>query len=432
MGFTRYVLALSLGSVALFGQIGTSTITGRVTDSTGAVVPNVNVAVVQTTTNFTFNATTNNEGLYRVLSLNPGNYRVSFESQGFKKVVRDAVELRTGETLPVDAVLQVGNVSESIEVTGVTGVLETETSATGTVMSGNVLYEMPLYQRYINSTLNLVPGMSSGGFAYGGDLGAYHLAGLRNGAIGIFEDGVNGNDQQSGTGTVKPIQNAVAEVKVITTVPSAEYGHSAGGVISVVKKSGTNELHGMGSFYGRTRRMQHRRYFDAARLSSPTPTRPNGVPNFFMMPDGNIGGPVYIPKLYDGRNKTFFFFAYQRLHEKKVAQFTETTPTPEMLGGNFNFPGVTANPIFDPATTRQNPDGTWARDPFVGNVVPLNRFDPVATKLLSYRPFVLPNRPGSFNTTGPTSNYLADEFARVFFDDFNLRMDHQVSTALKF
>src|SRR6476660_10239478 len=98
-------------------------------------------------------------------------------------------------------------------------------------MSGNVLYEMPLYQRYINATLNLVPGMSSGGFAYGGDLGSYHLAGQRNGAIGIFEDGVNGNDQQGGTGTIKPLQNAVEEVKVLTTTLPAEYGHSAGGVI---------------------------------------------------------------------------------------------------------------------------------------------------------------------------------------------------------
>jgi hypothetical protein len=154
--------------------------------------------------------------------------------------------------------LEIGSLTESIEVTGETPLLETETSATGTVVSGTVLYDMPLYQRYINSTLNLVPGMTSGGYAYGGSLGSYHVAGQRSGSIGIFEDGVNGNDQQSGTETIKPLQNSVAEVKVLTTVPPAEYDHSAGGVISVVKKSGTNELHGMGSFYGRTARMQHR------------------------------------------------------------------------------------------------------------------------------------------------------------------------------
>ncbi len=242
------LFAFSTGLAALgWAQIGTSTITGRVTDPTGAVVPGATVTVVHTGTNFTFNAPTNEDGLYRVLSLNPGMYRITTESQGFKKSVRDEVELRTGDTLAADFILQVGNVTESVEVTGVASLLETETSATGTLMSGTVLYDMPLYQRYINSTMNLVPGMTSGGYAYGGDLGSYHLAGQRSGAIGNFEDGVNGNDQQSGTGTVKPLQNSVAEVKVLTTVPPAEYGHSAGGVISVVKKSGSNDIHGMAS-----------------------------------------------------------------------------------------------------------------------------------------------------------------------------------------
>jgi hypothetical protein len=176
-------------------QIGTSTITGRITDVTGAVVPGVSVTVVQTSTNFKFTALTNSQGIYRVPSLQPGAYVVTFEAAGFKKSIRDDVELRTGDTLAVDMALQVGNVTESIEVTGVTQLLETETSATGSVMSGTVLYDMPLYQRYINSTLNLVPGMTTGGYAYGGSLGSYHLAGQRSGAIGIFEDGVNGNDQ---------------------------------------------------------------------------------------------------------------------------------------------------------------------------------------------------------------------------------------------
>ncbi len=237
----RLLTALALGSAALYAQIGTSTLTGRVTDTTGAVVPRVQLTVVQTGTNFTQKATTNDEGLYRVLSLQPGAYRITFESQGFKKAVRDGVELRTGDTLAVDMAMQVGNVTESIEVTGAAQSLETETSATGTVVSGAVLYDLPLYQRFINSTMNITPGMTTGGYAYGGSLGAYHLAGQRAGAIGIFEDGVNGNDQNGGTETTKPIQNSIAEVKVLTTVPPAEYGHSAGGVISAVKKSGNNE-----------------------------------------------------------------------------------------------------------------------------------------------------------------------------------------------
>ena len=409
------------GSIA-FGQIGTSTMTGRVTDASGAAVPTAAITLVQTGTNFTFNAKTNEEGLYRVLSLSPGKYRITAEAQGFKKTIRDDIELRTGDTLAIDFSLQVGNVAESVEVSGAASLLETETSATGTVVTGSVLYDMPLYQRYINSTLNLVPGMTTGGYAYGGGLGNYHLAGQRAGAIGVFEDGVNTNDQLGGTDAIKSIQNSVAEVKVLTTVPPAEYGHS--GLISVVRKSGTNDFHGMASWYGRTRMMQHRLFFDKAKTSQPSPGRPNGVPVFFMLPDGNVGGPIV-------KNKTFFFIGYQRLHEKKVAQVDATTPTALMKGGLFNFPGVTANQIFDPATTRRGGDGAWSRDPFPGNMVPLNRFDPVARNLLAINPWVSPNREGTYNSLGPSGNLLADEFANVFFDDWSLRLDHQFNPNFK-
>jgi len=418
----RLIALLGVTATALVAQIGTSTITGRVTDASGATVPNVTVRVVQKSTNFTSSTTTNTEGIYRVLSLQPGEYRVSFEAAGFKRAVNDDVILQTGATLAVDIAMQVGQLTESVEVQGAAQALETETSATGAVVTGEVLYDLPLYQRFVNSTLNVVPGMTTNGYAYGGSLGNYHLAGSRAGAIGIFEDGVNGNDQQSGTETTKPILNSVAEVKVITTLPPAEYGHSAGGVISAVKKTGTNELHAMASFYGRTRRMQHRLFMDKFRTSDPSPGRPNGVPVFFMMPDANISGPIIIPKVYDGRNKTFFFFGFQRLHEKKVAQVDASVPSPGMRQGQFNFPN--ANVIFDPATTR-NVGGVWMRDAFPGNVIPTNRIDPVARKVLEYDPWQLPNRAGSFNSTGATGNYLADEFANVFLNDYNYRFDHQ-------
>jgi hypothetical protein len=409
-------------SAAAFAQIGVSTITGLVTDSTGAVVPNATVTVTQKSTNFTFTSQTNSEGVYRVPSLQPGEYRVVVEAAGFRRTNFDEVIVRTGDTVRVDATMQVGQVSESVEVSGSSVLLETSTSTTGAVVSGDTLYNMPLYQRYINSTLNIVPGMQTQGYAYGGSLGAYHLAGQRAGAIGIFEDGVNGNDQGAGTETIKPLQNAVAEVQVITTLPPAEFGHSAGGVISVAKKSGTNELHGMASWYGRTRIMQHRLFFDRDRTTTPTPINPNGTMSFFMQPDANIAGPIV-------KNKTFFFFGYQRLHEKKTAQVDATTPSLEMRQGNFNFPGVVANPIFDPATTRRLADGAWARDPFPGNVVPGARIDPVAQKMLQFDPWVAPNRPGTFNALGPNGNYLANELALVFFDDYSLRLDHMFNAS---
>ena len=410
-----------------WAQIGTSTITGRVTDSTGAVVPNVKISVVQLSTNFTSTGVSNGDGIYRILSLQPGQYRVTLEGSGFKKA-NETVELRTGDTLAVDVALQIGSLTETVEVSSTSALLETETSATGSVVTGQVLYDLPLYQRFVNSTLNLVPGMTTGGYAYGGSLGNYHLAGQRAGAIGIFEDGVNGNDQGAGTETTKPILNSVAEVKVITTLPPAEYGHSAGGVISAVKKSGTNELHALGSFYGRTRIMQHRLFFDRQKTSQPTSNRPNGAAVFFMMPDANLSGPVLLPKIYDGRNKTFFFFGFQRLHEKKVAQVDTAVPSLGMRQGDFSFAG--ANVIYDPATTR-NVGGQWLRDPFPLNRIPTTRIDPVALKVLGFDPWQLPNKPDLFNSTGATGNYAADEVSATFLNDINLRLDHQFTQNFK-
>ena len=424
------VLAAVFCTASVWAQVGSSTISGRVTDSTGAVAANVNVQVVQTATNFNFNAVTNAEGLYRIPSLSPGQYKLTYELSGFKRVIRENVDLRTGDNLAVDVTLQVGSTTESVEVKSTTALLETETSAVGSVVEGDTLHKLPLYQRYINSTLNLTPGMTMGGYGYGGDFGAFHIAGQRNTTIGLFEDGVNANEQLSGNVGIKPIQNTVDEVKVLTTTLPAEYGHSAGGVVAVVKKSGTNELHGLAGDYGRTRRMQHRLFFDRLKTSDPQPGNPNGVPTWFMFPEANVSGPIAIPKLYNGRNKTFFFFGYQKLIEKKAAQVLVNTPTDAMKTGDVSYGGL-GQPIYDPATTRQNADGTWSRDPFPTKSVPLNRFDPVARKIIGINPWVSPNAPGGNSPTGPVTNLITNESSRTFFEDFSGRVDHQFSPNFK-
>jgi hypothetical protein len=426
----RFASIFLLSVSATLAQIGTSTITGRVTDSTGAVIPGVAVTVVQVRTNFTFAAVTNNEGLYRVQSLQPGQYRLTFESQGFRRMVRENVDLRTGDTLAVDAALEVGNVAESIEVKAATQLLETETSATGAVVAGKTVYELPFFQRYVNWSVTLVPGVMTNGNPHPNSPAGWAVAGQRGATTALFEDGVHGN-AQVGNAVIKPVLNTVAEVKVLTTTLPAEYGHSAGGVISVVKKTGTNELHGMLSQFGRSRRMQHRRFFDRDRTSTPSPGRPNGVPTYFLLPDANISGPVLIPKLYDGRNKTFFVFGWQRLQEKKIQQIiSSAVPTDAMKQGDFSFNNL-GNPLYDPLSTARNPDGTWTRALFPNRLVPLNRFDPVARKILEINPWAAPNQPGTFNANGPVGNHIADEAALVIFDDFSYRIDHQFSTAFK-
>ncbi len=251
------LLALSFGLVfEAFPQADTATISGTVVDASGAPVPNVQISIVQTETNFHFTSVTNSDGIYRVQSLQPGPYRLTFEAQGFKRLVRQDVTLRVGDVLPVDATMQVGAVSESVEVTAQSTLLETETSATGTVTEGNQLYKLNMYQRYITNTLSIVPGTTNSTTGGTNGLGAFNVNGQRTSGTVMFEDGVFANDPLASNNLViKPIMNSVDEVKVLTGTLPAEYGHSTSGVITTVKKSGTNQFHGDVSDYGRTRIM---------------------------------------------------------------------------------------------------------------------------------------------------------------------------------
>src|SRR5579863_3917871 len=298
----------------LAAQVNTGAISGTATDSSGAAIPNVKVVVLQTETNFESRAVTNAEGLYRVQSLQPGTYRVTFEAAGFKRLIQSGLELRVGDVLPVNATLEVGQMTESIQVSAQGTLLETETSTTGSLTEGDTLYKMPLYQRYVLNSLNLNPGMTQNGYSYGGSLGGFNVAGQRSTGTAVFEDGVLGNDPQSSTGNdIKPVENSVEEVKVLTGTLPAEYGHSTGGIVTVVKEGGTNSLHGMAADLGRTRIMTHRQFFNQYRTSDPQPGAPSGVPAWFMQPDAAVSGPVVLPHIYNGRNKTFFFFGYQKL-----------------------------------------------------------------------------------------------------------------------
>src|SRR5689334_16223872 len=305
----RIALLLGMACGLSFAQLNTGTITGSVTDPSGAAVANVKVSAVQVDTNFESHATTNAEGLYRIQSLQPGAYRLSFEAAGFKRFVQSGVDLNVGVVLPVNVKLDVGQLTESVQVSAQGTLLETETSATGSLTEGETLYKMPLYQRYVLNSLNLNPGMTMNGYAYGGSLGGFNVAGQRSTGTAVFEDGAFSNDPQSSSGSdIKPVENSVDEVRVFTGTLPAEYGHTTGGVVTVVKKGGTNSLHGMAADLGRTRMMTHRQFFNLFKTSDPQPGAPNGVPAWFMQPDASVSGPVVLPNLYNGRNKTFFFF----------------------------------------------------------------------------------------------------------------------------
>jgi hypothetical protein len=414
----------------VFAQISTGTITGTVTDPQGAPVAEVKVLVVETNTNFQARSQTNAEGIYRIQSLQPGSYTVTFEASGFKTLVQSGLQLQVGQVLPVDGALQLGQVTEQVEVTGQAALLETETSSTSTVTEGDTLYKMPLYQRYVLNALNISPNVTMNGYSYGGSLGGFNVAGLRSSGTTVFEDGVFGNDPVLSTGTdIKPVENSVGEVQLVTGTLPAEYGHSSGGVLTVAKKNGTNDYHGEASDLGRTRSMTHRQFFNLYKTSQTQPGAPDGVPAWFMQLDGSLSGPISIPKIYSGKNRTFFYFGIQKLIEKKSTAYTSQTPTPAEQNGNFTFGGV-GQQLYDPSTTNLV-NGVWTRQPIPGNIIAPSQMDPVYTKLLSYNPWIAPNMPGSLTSAGPVSNYTWESRSRTFFSDFSGRVDHQFSPNLK-
>jgi hypothetical protein len=321
--------------------------------------------------------------------------------------------------------LEIGAVADTVEVTASTSLLETETSSTGTIVQGDFFYRMPLFQRWSRSIMYLTPGVTVSGNGWGGDMGGYQINGEQSDRIGYFEDGIYGV-RPSGGWTTDTIQNTIEEIKVLTTVLPAEYGHSAGGAITIVKKSGTNQLHGMASDLLRERPMQHRRFMQIATFAQA------GTSLHFHQPDANINGPVYIPKLYDGRNRTFFMAAGQWLIERQGEQITWTVPTAAELNGDFSMAGagVAANPIYDPRTTRQT-GGLWYRDPFPGNIIPKASWDRVATNFLGQNVWAAPSRTGTVTTTGFIDNLLAVRQKTVDFFNYTTRIDHQIKPSLK-
>jgi len=259
-----------------------------------------------------------------------------------------------------------------------------------------------------------VPGVTS-------QSGAGHAAGGRSRAFVIANDGVSG--MTPGTGSVgtgrnmSTSQHAMEEIKVLTTTTPAEYGHTGGGMMNITYKSGTNQLHGVAEERYMARHFIHRNWQDAQ-----LPTNSFG----FHLMSAAISGPIRIPKIYDGRNRTFFFWAFQRHHEKASENANTNVPSPAMLAGDFSFGGV-GQPIYDPASLTRAANGDYSRTQFPGNRIPLSRLDPVYQKFMSLNPFTPENN--RFNqavmtNTGPRENLSADTVFRSYRTSFDNKIDH--------
>ncbi len=367
-------------------QVNTADVIGTVTDPTGAVVVGARISVTNLATQVVRTTYTDGTGNYLVTLLPVGRYSVRAEMQGFKTAEVPVVTLAVGDRLRVDIVMQVGEVAETIEVIAQTPALQSDASSISTLVPERAVQDLPISQRNFIRLAQLAVGahesvpnaLSSGNRPDDRRrTSAVAVNGQRDFVNNFMIDGMDNNERSIGTVVVKPSMDAVAEFRVQTNLYSAELGRTAGGVINLVTKSGTNEIHGSLFEFFRNEKTDAKNFF-----AGPGPT-PAYKQNQF---GGSIGGPIR-------RNRTFFFGDYEGFRVRQGLTFVSSVPTAALRQGDFA--GV--NAIFDPLSTRPDParPGGFLRDRFPGDRIPPSRLDPIAVKLAELYPE--PQRPGVVN-----------------------------------
>ncbi len=401
-----------------YGQATTGQFSGIVTDSSGGSVPNAKVTVTNTGTGAVRTTSTDQSGAYLVTQLPPGSYDISAEASGFKKVVQSAVELQVNQAATMNFTLEPGQVSETVEVTGTAPQLEAQSSSLGTVVNTQLTAELPLNGRNFVQLATLAPGVNGTGYSVSGTImsGArpddrrpgteIFSNGNREGSNDFLYDGIDDNDRLTLSIVLRPAVEAIREFKVQTNLFSADQGRNSGAVVDVVTKSGTNQIHGSAFEFLRNSWMDSRNFFNPP---------PQPFPSFrYNQFGGSLGGPVEIPKVYHGKDKTFFFMDYEGFRRNQQSIGIVTVPTLAERTGNFT--GFV--PIYDPLTTV--PTATsYARTQFPGNIIPSSRFDPITLKMLNAYP--------SPQTAGRTNNYTENLNQIQNWDQGDIRVDHQIT-----
>lgn len=385
-------------AVAALAQTPSASVVGRVTDPTGSVVPGVSIKVTNLDTNISQTAHSNEVGDYTAPYLRPGRYSLEATSAGFRMHRRPEFTLVVDQTLRLDLALEIGAAAESVTVTAAAPALNTESGARGEVTTNAEIVEMPLDGRNFSDLAYLTGGVIPKGD--GGD-GQYAVNGARADNISFLVDGMN-NTQRRNTGPVMnlPIEG-VQEFKMMTSGYSAEFGRYAGGVLSVVTKSGTNRLRGSLYEFVRNDMWDATGYFDAQKSK----LRRNQF-------GSTVTGPVYIPKLYDGRNRTFFMVTWDSLRVVDGKTQRGIVPWPEMLAGDFTR-------AVDALGRPLKITDTLARAPFPDNRIPANRLDPVSVKMAEFFP-----KP---NLTGTANNFISQANSTTSNDSFGIKVDHQLT-----
>ncbi|MGH9628369.1 MAG: carboxypeptidase regulatory-like domain-containing protein, partial [Bryobacteraceae bacterium] len=389
------LFAILLSPTPAFSQ-DRGTISGVVTDATGAAVPAAKVVGRNTATNLTQEATTGTDGTYSLLYLPAGSYSIQVEKAGFRMAQAAGVRVSVNTTSRVDFEMQLGEVTQTVEVTAAAPLLQTDRTDLGKVISSRAILDLPLFLggglRNNLAFVNLVPGVQ-------GDVGNPRIGGGLLAGASLLLDGAEANSERRNDAGFQAVSaEAVEEFKVQTGTYSAEYGRTSNGIINFTTKSGTNELHGSGFYFNRNE------VFNARRFTYGPGTREIRRQH---LGGGSVGGPVFIPKIFDGRNKAFFFFAYEKSKFRSGSPSNVITlPIADFRRGDFRrYTDSDGNPVplYDPIDA----NGNFIQDAFarprmqcrgVLNVICPERIHPVAQTIQAELP--LPDNPGEvFNNT---------------------------------
>lgn len=423
---------LMSAAVPLLAQTSTGTILGIVRDSSGAVVPGTTVRAVEISTSVTRSSVSSDLGYFEILFLPPGLYRIEAEKPGFEKFVQNSVKLDVAMKLEIDVTLHTGSVRQTVTVSGQSPLLETTSSSTGQDVVTQQLANLPSSNRNLMQIATALPGVvalsataapaTSGSVGFGNWVASGSVSNtnefMLDGATAIMAN-MNGL-------SIIPTLDALQEFKIQTNGLPAEFGRTGGAVLNAVYKSGTNAPHGELYDYAKNRVLNANTWANNKGGLGKTFTN---VQTF----GGTFGGPVVLPKIYDGRNKTFFFFNFEGYRDVLPGQVLTTVPTAMQLQGNFSQTFNSSGSqtiIYDPTTAALVPGSTtqYARQPFSGNIIPNNRINMVAANMIKY--YAAPNYPPS-NAFTNANNYLVNPAGYDRQNEWALKVDHNLSNSTR-
>ncbi len=430
--FSLYAILALIASSTGWSQDVRGTILGRVTDAQEATIAGASLKVTNTATGVGVSATTNEQGNFTAPFLLIGTYRIEATATGFKKTVRE-VELRVNDRLEVNLMLSIGDVTDTVTITAETPMLDTASASVASVVDARRVAELPVAHGEPYALMAL-----SGGVSFAGDPGLdrpfepshvanYAIGGSRGLKNELTLDGAPNAASTGGAGEVAasyvPPTDILAEMKVQTAAFDASVGQTEGGAVQLSLKSGTNQFHGTGYYVKMAPELYANNFF----------SNRNGQPRTdfaYNRWGGSFLGPVYIPKLYNGRNRTFFTYGYEGIHETRPRGATNTVPTAAertgdlsallKLGANYQF--------YDPFTRKAIAGGRFQSDPIPGNIIPASRISPIATNILKY--YALPNVAGTVdgqnNLSQPNLPEQAKYYTHTWRTDHNFSERHRV------